>query len=220
MTEKFTKADPPNDPFKDLPIAQDSAFPLPAPDPNALKEPTVVAGSTVRVEILEPRTEEWHLTVVGDSPMAWHRLCLDYDYTPLYLELNNRELQLLLSSDTDPRLSAAFMDELTAVGFTVIRVKHEVRELLKGETALYYEAHAILDGVYRDDRKHSSRDLYRAGRPNATRWYLTWRDAEPLNMPRIEERAVTMTGGSVLKRVEQEIVILDTNLALDKDWLS
>jgi hypothetical protein len=170
--------------------------------------------------IAVPRTEEWHVTVEG-SPIDWYNLCNDLGVTPLYLELPDHRLQLLATLDADPRVGSqssaipSFLDQVTAHGFTVVRIKHEVAGLLPGETALYHEAHAVFDGVFRPDRRNASRDLYRAYGRTGARWYLTWRSREPQRVP--DPR--TLAKGSTLIRVEREIVILDTNPDLDKDWL-
>jgi hypothetical protein len=160
-----------------------------------------------------PRDEEWHATVLG-SVTDWVEFCNAQGWTPLFIELSNGALQLMCASDTDPRSALLNQDQ-----FTLLRVKHEVRELLDKEKPLYYEAHVKLDGVYRPDRPGASRDLLRSTLSSkGGRWYLTRRNIAPLDLTRFREDAVNYAVQSTIAGVEGEIVLLDTNPDLDKDW--
>jgi hypothetical protein len=166
---------------------------------------------------LAPRHEEWHVTVEGD-PLAWATFCQEREAKPLYIELSDRRLQLLSALSFDPEedtgAGCSFLDEATAAGFKVVRLKHEVSTLRPGEIALYYEAHAKFDGPFRHDQRSSSRELYRGNR-----WYLTRREAEPFSLEQFEAATRLMSKPSKFVGSEYEVCIFDSNPALDDGWL-
>jgi hypothetical protein len=235
---------PPQDEFAGLPIAQDSAFPLnagasadipvtPAEDEAmrvleqrelvALAEglSDIAAGRIVSLEQVDltlntKRHEEWHVTVKGD-PIAWAAFCAENGIKPLHIELSNRETQLMCAASFDPRaLIHEVLDENERQLFTIIRVKHEVSDLLDGEVALYWEAHVKFNGPFRVDRKGTSRDLFRT---HQQRWYMTHRQATPFEAEAFAARAQMMSKPSQFAECEYEACILDTNPALDGGWL-
>lgn len=168
------------------------------------------------------RYEEWHVTVEGVSVLAWLNACLSYGegtrsaglIKPLVIELNDGRIQLMMVTAHNP---AGFISFLEDSGVKVIRFKHEVSALLPGETAMYYEAHAKLDGTYRPDRRGSSRDVLRASGMKG-RWYLTRRRPEPFDHEEFRVLATNLGKGSRIDSIEFEAVLMDTNPALDNDW--
>jgi hypothetical protein len=165
--------------------------------------------------IAVPRNEEWHATVTG-SVNDWIAFCDERGWTPLLIELSNGTVQLMCSTDEDPRPALA-----QDAAFALIRVKHEVMELRVDEKPLYYEAHLKFDGAYRPDRPGASRDLLRStqsARGASGRWYLTRRSQVPINLKEFEEFGRIGAKQSVLKGSEAEIVLLDTNPNLDFGW--
>lgn len=163
-----------------------------------------------------PRFEEWHVTVKGD-PVAWADFCRENGIKPLFIELQGGATQLMCASAYDPSsLIHQLMDDNERQLFTVVRVKHEVSALRDGEKAVYYEAHAKLNGPWRTDRKGVSRDLYRV---QEQRWYMTYRSSTPFDAAAFALRAKSLSKPSLLAEVEYEACILDTNPALDGGWL-
>lgn len=219
---------PAQDEFAGLPIAQDSAFPLNA---GASADIPVTPAEDEAMRVLEQRElvalaegltlntkrhEEWHVTVKGD-PIAWAAFCAENGMKPLHIELSNRETQLMCAASFDPRaLIHELVDENERQLFTIIRVKHEVSDLLDGETALYWEAHVKFNGPFRIDRKGTSRDLFRT---HEQRWYMTHRQATPFVADAFAARAQMMSKPSQFAECEYEACILDTNPALDGGWL-
>jgi hypothetical protein len=169
---------------------------------------------------LNPRFEEWHVTVENGNPVHWDYVCRMYGIDPLFIELSDFRLQLLCTMRTPPTEPVAgegsptFLDLCTLEGFTVIRIKHEVSALRDGEVALYYESHLKLDGPFRLDRKDASRDLYRANR-----WYRTKRSAQPFDAQEWGGIATSQSKPSKAVGLEYEAVLVDTNVALDAGWL-
>jgi len=165
------------------------------------------------------RHEEWHVTVEGD-PVTWHQLLTDKrlraGIKPLFIELNNFELQLMCASTFDPQTLIRMWNLANpAASFEIIRIKHEVSEVQSGETVLYWEAHAKIDGPFQPRRfDKTSRDLFRHNR-----WYVTKRREIPFNQE--EFRHIVQTGlpfGCTLAEVEYEACLVDTNRELDRDW--
>lgn len=170
------------------------------------------------------RHQEWHVTVTGGSPVAWHKLCTGIGMKPLFIELSNRQLQLMMASKFDPAAVLKDADSVTPLqlferkGFTVVRSKHEVSDVLEGEAALYWEVHLKFDGLFRPDRAGTSRDLFRAAGPYAGRWYLTVRKPKPFDPMVYVNQAATLGKGSTFKGFEYEAALTDTNPSIDKGW--
>jgi len=174
---------------------------------------TLGAGET-KITLEVPRFEEWHVTILGD-PIAWHAFCLEHGLKPLYIELQNGELQLMCASAHDPRyFLSGVVDEDERPIFPVVRVKHEVSALRDGETAVYYEAHVKFNGPWRTDRKGVSRDLFRV-----QRWYMTKRSRAPFDADAHAKLSTSQARPSRFAEVEYEVCILDTNPKLDEGWL-
>lgn len=164
-----------------------------------------------------PRHEEHHITVAGD-PIKWYGFCRKQKIKPLYIELNNRNLQLMCAVDgNDPRIDIGILqDAMTDAGFTVLRHKHEVSELREGEKPLYWECHVKIDGVFRTDFGLTSRDLYRTNR-----WYVTRRLQRRFDGDAFAELIRRRLQGKQDQRYdsfEYEACIVDTNPGLDKGW--
>lgn len=233
---------PPNDPtvkFTEEQIKQ-------AADVSANDAPKASEMQGPPVEI--PREEEWHVTVAGASPVDWERLCMSVGVTPLFIELNDRRLQLM-SAIQDKEICDRFMKTLAVhPEFKVLRIKHEVRQLREFEDPLYYEAHVKFDGDYRFDLKGASRDLYRL---DPARWYVTWRGlpvlktitstvsvfdqnlqrnredpvetqviAAPFTTAQVHEQYLNLENATrKLVAIETEWVLIDTNPAIDAGWI-
>jgi hypothetical protein len=162
-----------------------------------------------------PRHEEWHATVEG-NPIEWYQFCIDHGFKPLFIELSNMTLQLMCASDMDPRPALLGRWE-------VLRVKHEVSEPRDDEQVLYWECHVKINGPYRRDlakklAHRTSRDLYRGG----YRWYVTHRQGTPFDAEALVDNYVRRMAnyrGLSVDGHEYEACILDTNPALDENWL-
>jgi hypothetical protein len=167
------------------------------------------------VDTLEPRVEQWSVTVDGD-PMAWYLFCDTYRAHPLYIEGVDLTRRLVAIMDYDPTVKQegqSFVDMAASNGFPVIRVRHLVSRVEDGETALYYEAVVSLDGSMRTDRTGSSRNLY-----TRDRWYRVKRCAGPFDEALWLQFATTTSKPSKAIAVTYGAIVLDTNSALDAGW--
>lgn len=170
------------------------------------------------------RHHEWHVTVTGGDPVSWHKLCTGLKIKPLYIELSNRMHQLMMATKLDPNKPVkedgpTMLNIFEQRGFTPVRVKHEVSDLLEGEKALYWEVHLKFDGLFRPDRSGASRDLFRVTGPFSGRWYLTVRAKEPFDPMKLVQHAATLGKGSTFAGFEYEGALVDTNRDLDKGWV-
>jgi hypothetical protein len=161
------------------------------------------------------RQEEFHVTVEGVDPIDWYNFCHEQGVKPLYIELNNMNLQLMCAMKVDPDE----MIELFGTSFPdakVVRVKHEVNVMNAEERPIYYECHVKIDGPLLANIPMSSRDLYRG-----TRWYLTKRSVNPFSandfyqgvIKRMENRSNQTVVG-----FEYEVCVRDTNPSIDSGW--
>jgi len=144
---------------------------------------------------------------------------------PLYIELSNRNLQLMCACGQDwldtKSANGTHEDFLNAVAHAfpdgrVTRLKHEVSALAPGEHALYWEAHVKVDGVFRPDFGMASRDLYRE-----KRWYVTRRlrqQFDGLAFAKLTEGRLKHKADQKYDSFEYEAVLIDTNPELDKGW--
>lgn len=158
------------------------------------------------------RREEWHVTVSGVAPGQWHAFCEEQRIKPLFIELNNRALQLMCELREDPETSG-LLETIAEAGWKVERIKHEVSALRPGEEVVYYECHVKFDGPFRADRRLASRDLFRTDR-----WYQTRRSPTPFVPEKFASQAALLAKGSKLDHFEYEICIRDTNPRLDDGW--
>lgn len=175
----------------------------------------------------QPRHEEFHVTVAGD-PFQWRGFCTAIGIKPLWIELNNLDLQLMCAANEDPT------SVIEAAGWQILRNKHEVEthplditsmqdehtrwlpEVVEG--ALYYECHVKLDGPFNPHFMGSSRDLFRVNR-----WYVTKRETRPFDPQPFVNTIRRMAGlvrlPSVSAEFEYEAAIRDSNPDIDKGWL-
>ena len=171
------------------------------------------------------RHEEWHVTVDGINPMLWEAHCRAHGWKPLYIELTNGRRQLMLATPDDPRCEMA--GYVTRGWYTLARVKHEVSDVLPGETACYWEAHYKIDGEWMDSYASAvpahdfhlaaSRDLYRLKRS-----YVTRRERhrfDPQAGVAFEYVKFSLGPHRTLVGVEYEACLLDTNPGLDDFWI-
>jgi hypothetical protein len=234
----------PVDEFADLPIAEDSAFPMPEgtepvttesspesvstpEEEEALKELDAKLNSP---EPIAPRAEMFFVTVDGISPLDLERFVREDEESDapsyygvlaqaLYLELTTFDRQLVVVLDRDPRAPLAehgptFLDLCIKNGLTITRVKQVVSAVREHETPAYYEGVVALDGPMRVDRSGACRDLYRRDR-----WYRVKRAAQPFDEQAWLTFATSTSKPSKALGVTYGAVLLDTNLSLDAGWI-
>ena len=153
------------------------------------------------------RHEEWHVTVDGITPLAWHTFCSRYQIKPLYIELNNFNTQLMCAASIDPT------NLIREAGINIVRIKHEVSTPVHGEPIVYWECHVKLDGPFHPAFGMASRDLYRANR-----WYATWRLPVEFDAGKFVEWVRASLPDCKFAGYEYECAILDTNPAIDEGW--
>lgn len=161
------------------------------------------------------RHEEYHVTVDGIDPMAWHQFCTDQGAKPLHIELNTMGLQLMCAMSVDPdEFIELFGSEFPDA--RVVRIKHEVNIMNDDERPVYYECHVKLEGEMLPNQIMSSRDLYRG-----TRWYITKRSPTPFSgedfFRAIQKRMEHRSNQKVLG-FEYEVCVRDTNSSIDAGW--
>lgn len=171
------------------------------------------------------RHEEYHVTVDGIDPIAWHAFCSDQGVKPLYIELSTRNLQLMCALKSLPAEGASdaptFSDFTDAIAASfpevrIVREKFEVNVMNQDERPVYYECHVKIDGPMLFNFPMASRDLYRQAR-----WYVSKRSRNPFDADAFYRQILKRFEGRANQKIvgyEYEVCVRDTNHALDAGW--